>query len=161
MTTSYYFDPDNDFRLWVFAQGFDGTLEPPASYATSATYTDGAESVAVGDITGVGRADVVLGLGGLGVQVFPQDASGTLGAPGGMTHKWLAPSSDGGSAVTGYRIYRATVSAGEVCLVSAGPTATSYADKTATKGVRYYYWVTAVNVLGVGQPSSEANAVAK
>jgi fibronectin type 3 domain-containing protein len=81
MTTSFYFDPANDFRLWVFAQGTNGTLEPPMSYATAATYTDRAESVAVGDITGDGRADVLLGLGGLGVQVFPQDASGTLGSP--------------------------------------------------------------------------------
>ena len=76
MTTSYYFDPANDFRLWVFAQGSDGALAAPVSYATSATYTDRAESVAIGDITGDGRADVVLGLDGLGVQVFPQDASG-------------------------------------------------------------------------------------
>ena len=42
-----------------------------------------------------------------------------------------------------------------------GANASSYADKTTTKGVRYYYWMTAVNVLGVGQPSNEANAVAK
>jgi fibronectin type 3 domain-containing protein len=81
MTTSYYFDPANDFRLWIFAQATDGTLEPPVSYATASTYTHRAESVAIGDITGDGRADVVLGLGGLGIQVFPQDPSGALGTP--------------------------------------------------------------------------------
>ena len=81
MTTSYYFDPANDFRLFVFAQAADGTLEPPVSYPTASTYTDRAESVAIGDITGDGRADVVLGLGGLGIQIFPQDPSGTLGTP--------------------------------------------------------------------------------
>ena len=35
------------------------------------TYTDRAESVAIGDITGDGRADVVLGLDGLGVAGLP------------------------------------------------------------------------------------------
>ena len=35
----YYFDPANDFQLWVFAQGADGTLAAPVSYATLGTYT--------------------------------------------------------------------------------------------------------------------------
>jgi hypothetical protein len=81
MTTSYHFDPANDFHLWVFLQQPDGTLAAPVSYATAATYSDGPDSVAVGDITGDGRADVVLGVDGVGVQVFPQLVSGGLGAP--------------------------------------------------------------------------------
>jgi hypothetical protein len=81
MTTSYYFDPAHDFRLWVFAQAADGTLLPPVSYPTAASYTNRAESVAVGDITGDGKADVVLGIDGSGIQVFPQLAGGSLGAP--------------------------------------------------------------------------------
>jgi hypothetical protein len=36
----------------------------------------------IGDISGDGKADVVVGIAGLGVQVFPQQlASGSLGAP--------------------------------------------------------------------------------
>ena len=81
MTTSYYFDPINDFHLFVFLQQADGTLSAPTSYATAATYTNRPESVAVGDITGDGRADVVVGIDGVGVQVFPQLAGGTLGQP--------------------------------------------------------------------------------
>ena len=81
MTTSYDFDPVNDFRLLVFVQQGDGTLGPPVSYATAADYQHRAQSVAVGDITGDGAKDVVLGIGGVGVQVFPQTPSGTLGAP--------------------------------------------------------------------------------
>ena len=91
----------------------------------------------------------------------PRTLTASGNGPGGVNLKWSAPTSNGGSPVTGYRIYRATVSGGEAYIVSAAPSATGYADKTATKGVRYYYWVTAVNVLGVGQPSNEANAVAK
>jgi hypothetical protein len=81
MTTHFYFDAANDYRLWVFAQQSDGTLAAPVSYATAAAYNNGPYSVTAGDLTGDGLADVVVGLNGLGVQVFPQLASGGLGAP--------------------------------------------------------------------------------
>lgn len=81
MTTSFNFDPANDYRLWVFAQRPDGHLAAPVSYPTAATYSDRPESVAIGDMTGDGRADVVLGLAGLGLQVFPQLPTGELGTP--------------------------------------------------------------------------------
>ncbi len=81
MTTSYYFDPGADYRLWVFVQAPDGTLSPPVSYSTAATYTNRPDSVAIGDITGDGSADVVVGIDGVGVQVFPQLSSGVLGSP--------------------------------------------------------------------------------
>jgi fibronectin type 3 domain-containing protein len=77
MTTSYYFDPVNDHHLFVFAQAPDGTLSPPVSYPLGGTNNSGA--VAVGDVTGDGRGDVVLALAGVGVGVFPQLASGSLG----------------------------------------------------------------------------------
>jgi fibronectin type 3 domain-containing protein len=81
MTTSYYFDPGADYRLWVFVQAPDGTLSPPVSYSTAATYGNRPDSVAIGDITGDARADVVVGIDGVGVQVFPQLPSGGLGPP--------------------------------------------------------------------------------
>jgi hypothetical protein len=79
MTTGYYFDPANDFRLWVFAQTESGALAPPVSYATGFTRTP--ESVRIGDLTGDGLADVVVGLDEVGLQVYPQLASGSLGSP--------------------------------------------------------------------------------
>ena len=91
----------------------------------------------------------------------PRTLSASANGPGGVSLKWSAPTSDGGSPITGYRIYRATTAGGELYLVTVAGTATSYADKTATKGVRYYYWVAATNVLGVGAASNEASAVAK
>jgi fibronectin type 3 domain-containing protein len=77
LTTTYYFDPTNDYHVFVFAQRADGTLAAPVSYAAGGSPV----SVAIGDITGDGRADVVVGLDGFGVQVFPQTSAGTLGAP--------------------------------------------------------------------------------
>jgi hypothetical protein len=35
MTTSFYFDEPNDYRLWVFAQTADGNLAAPVSYPTA------------------------------------------------------------------------------------------------------------------------------
>lgn len=87
MTTGYYFDPANDNRVWVFAQGVGGSLAAPVSYPTGSTSTP--ESVAVGDVTGDGRTDVVVGLDGVGIQVYAQLASGALDAP------TLYPTSDG------------------------------------------------------------------
>jgi fibronectin type 3 domain-containing protein len=91
----------------------------------------------------------------------PRSLTASTNKPGGVSLKWSAPTSNGGSAVTGYRIYRGTSSGSETYLVSVSSTTTSYADRSTTKGVRYYYWVSAVNVLGVGPASNEANAVAK
>lgn len=96
MTTSFYFDPDNDYRLWLFAQRPDGSLAAPVSYATAATYTARPNSVSIGDLTGDGRADVVLGLAGLGIQLFPQLESGTLGAA------TLTPTTDSGEIRLGH-----------------------------------------------------------
>lgn len=80
LTSGYANDPTRDFRLWVLAQTADGSLAAPVSYPTAATYSRRAASVAVGDVTGDGKADVVVGVAGLGVQVFAQSA-GVLAAP--------------------------------------------------------------------------------
>ena len=82
MTTSFNNDAANDHRLFVFAQAPDGSLsapvgrplEPAGGFVSS-------DAVAVGDITGDGRGDVVLALSGHGVEVFPQLPSGVLGTP--------------------------------------------------------------------------------
>jgi subtilisin family serine protease len=81
MTTSFYFDPVNDYHLFVFAQAPDGSLLPPVSYLTAGAYGHRPATLAIGDITGDGRADVVVGDDGLGVEVFPQLQSGALGSP--------------------------------------------------------------------------------
>lgn len=79
LTTTSNFDPANDYHVFVFAQSADHTLLPPVSYALGASGPR--TSVAVGDVTGDGRNDVVVGIAGRGIDVFPQLAGGTLGAP--------------------------------------------------------------------------------
>jgi len=70
---------------------------------------------------------------------------------------WTAPSSNGGSAITGYKVYRGTASGSETLLVPTG-NATSYNDTVVTSGQFYFYKVTAVNSVGESPQSNEANA---
>ena len=92
----------------------------------------------------------------------PRSVTATAGAGGkGITLKWTAPLSNGGSPVTSYRIYRSTTSGTETFLVSVSGSTLTYTDKAVTKKVRYFYWITAENQLGEGAHSTEVNATAR
>jgi subtilisin len=75
-----------------------------------------------------------------------------------VTLQWTAPASDGGSALTGYKIYRGTTAGGEAYLTSVSSTATSYADGGLSNGTTYYYRVSAVNGVGESSLSNELSA---
>ena len=79
----------------------------------------------------------------------------TLAGDGQVSLAWGAPSFDGGSAITSYKVYRGTSAGGETFLADAG-TATSYTDTSAANGTTYYYKVSAANVNGEGALSNEA-----
>src|SRR5205807_407267 len=90
----------------------------------------------------------------------PPSAPQGLGATAGdatVTLTWSAPSSNGGSPITNYRIYRGTASGGETLKTTIGNVLT-YTDTTVTNGVTYYYQVSAVNSAGEGPRSNEASA---
>ena len=70
----------------------------------------------------------------------------------GVSLTWNAPTSNGGSAITGYRIYRSTTSGGETLVATLG-NVTSWVD--ATQGGTLYYEVTAVNAVGESTRSNE------
>jgi Putative Ig domain/Fibronectin type III domain len=80
-----------------------------------------------------------------------------LAGDGSVSLSWTAPSFDGGSSLTGYRIHRGTSPGGETFLESVG-TGTSFTDATAANGTTYYYKVSAENALGEGPRSNEAQA---
>jgi fibronectin type 3 domain-containing protein len=76
---------------------------------------------------------------------------------------WTVPA-NGGSAITGYRAYRASGSDTSKCpttLLTSLGTVTSYKDTATTRGQSYVYCVTAVNGVGEGQPSAPLSAVAQ
>ncbi len=92
--------------------------------------------------------------------VTPPSAPQGLGATAGdatVTLMWSAPSSNGGSPITNYKIYRGTSSNGETLLATIGNVLT-YTDTTVTNGVTYYYQVSAVNNVGEGPRSNEVSA---
>ena len=78
----------------------------------------------------------------------------------GIVLTWSAPSSNGGSPVTSYRISRSTSPGAQVFLVAVG-TVLSYRDTATARGVRYHYVIEAVNAVGQSPRSIEATAVAK
>ncbi|MFQ5980804.1 MAG: SBBP repeat-containing protein [Candidatus Heimdallarchaeota archaeon] len=69
---------------------------------------------------------------------------------------WTAPSTDGGSSITSYRVYRGTTS-GLYTLIGVVTASLSFTDTTVTGGTTYYYVVTAVNAVGESGFSNEAS----
>jgi fibronectin type 3 domain-containing protein len=86
----------------------------------------------------------------------PQNVQASAGN-GQVALSWSAPASDGGSPVTGYRIYRSTSSGSETVLASPPGTGTSYTDSSAVNGTTYYYKVSALNAIGEGPLSNEGS----
>ncbi len=70
---------------------------------------------------------------------------------------WEAPSSDGDSSITNYRIYRGT-SSGDLSLLDTVGNVLEYTDTGLTNEQTYYYAVSAVNEIGEGAMSDEVSA---
>ena len=70
---------------------------------------------------------------------------------------WAAPTDNGGSAITGYKVYRDTTTNPTTLLTTLG-NVLSYADTTTSNGTTYYYRVKAVNAVGDSSFSSNTSA---
>ena len=75
---------------------------------------------------------------------------------GQNTVTWSAPSSDGGTAVTNYKLFRNGSGSPLVTLAS---NVFSYTDSSVTLGTGYYYKVEAINTVGANAQSSASNTV--
>src|SRR5260370_14090768 len=82
------------------------------------------------------------------------------GRDAGNSLSWSAPKSSGTAAITNYQIYRGTASGAESLLATIGNT-TIYNDDSAVAGVKYFYYVRAVNSVGAGAASNEDSALWK
>ena len=92
-----------------------------------------------------------------GLRVTPSGLRGS----GQLLLTWSAPSDDGGSAITGYRIERSpNGNTGWIILVpSTNSTTTTYLDTRLRPATTWFYRVSAVNSQGTGPASSVRNAM--
>jgi PKD repeat protein len=150
---------------WNFGDGSaTSTAQNPGhTYSTAGTYT---ATLTVTDSS----APVQTATSSVTITVSP--IAGTPpGAPTGLTAKagngkvslsWTAPASDGGVAITSYRVYRGTASGTETLLTSGGCSnlgaVLSCSDNGLTNGQAYFYKVSAVNSIGECPQSNEASA---
>ncbi len=99
MTNSFYFSPTTDYRVFIFFQQSSGKLGSAISLPTNATYVCRPTSVAIADVNGDGRKDLIIGESGCGIEIFLQNAAGELVSTGVAaspeTHKIRAADVDG------------------------------------------------------------------
>lgn len=139
------------------AQNPSHTYNSAATYTATLTVTDSSSPVKTATSN---------------VTITASPIAGTPpGAPTGLTASagngqaslsWAAPVSNGGVAITSYRVYRGTASGTETLLTAGGCSGLgavlSCTDTGLTNGQAYYYKVSAVNSLGEGPQSNEATA---
>ncbi len=70
---------------------------------------------------------------------------------------WSPPAWDGGSPITGYRVYRGTLPGAETARADVGLGLT-YADTAVVNGGTYYYQVAAMNAVALGLRAPEVSA---
>ncbi len=136
--TRQFGTPEDDFA-YAAAKALDGVY---AGGHTSGTLPGGTSS---------GKSDAFL----VRLAETPDPPSGVVAIPGDdrVDLAWDPPAFDGGSPVTGYRLYRGTDTASMVRVADLGEVLI-YADRGVLNGVTYFYRVGAVNAVGEGVASS-------
>jgi titin len=138
------------------ATGVSGT-----SFTDTALMNGTAYYYQVAAVNAVGRSGLSTEASATPVATVPTAPQGLV-ASGGDTSvvlSWSAPTSDGGSPITGYNVYRGTAPGGEpVTPLASGVPTTGFTDHGVVNGTTYYYKVTAVNTVGPSAFSNEASA---
>ena len=103
---------------------------------------------------------IVRGIAKAGTSLAPTGLTATAVGRDRIDLSWTAPTDDGGSAITGYRIESsADGSAGWADLVAdTGSDATTYSHTGLMPNTTLYYRVSAINGEGASDPSGAANA---
>jgi len=90
----------------------------------------------------------------------PTNLAATAFSSSQINLSWTAPSNNGGSAITGYKIERSSNggSTWSGLVSNTGSTATTYSDTGLASSTTYTYRVSAINAIGTSSSSNTASA---
>jgi fibronectin type 3 domain-containing protein len=135
-----------------------------ATTCTIAGLTNGTSysfTVRATNVTGTGSPSNTLSATPRTVPGAPQGLTAAPDKAKGVDLAWTAPSTNGGSAITGYKVYRRTSGGALVQIATVSASTVTYRDTATTKGTQYFYVVVATNAAGDSAASNEAGAIAK
>ncbi len=103
------------------------------------------------------------GGGGATVPGTPQDVKASPSTRQGVVLSWQAPASNGGAAITGYKVFRSRTSGGEklYTTVACATSSCTYTNRHAHSQKMFFYQVAAENSVGTGPWSPEVSAPAR
>src|SRR5271157_3845472 len=87
----------------------------------------------------------------------PTDLTATAGNAQ-VVLNWIAPANAGGSPIVNYQVFKGTTPNGESWLANVSASLLTFTATGLTNGQIYYFYVTAINVMGSSAPSAEVNA---
>jgi len=171
ITLSWVAPPDDGGQALSGYEIYRGTasdaLSPLTTVGTQTAYTDGSlpaattyyYSVSAFNIIGEGPTSGIASATTFRVPSAPGSVLTTRGPGAGqITVTWQPPSSNGGMAVTNYKIYRGTTHGQSVELAVVGNVLT-YTDSSLPTGATRYYRVAAINPVGEGPLSAEVSGL--
>ena len=111
----------------------------------------------------VSQTTTVLAFYSTGSSTAPQSPTGLTASAVSSSQinlSWSAPSSNGGSPITGYKVERSIDggSTWSTLVANTGSASTTYSDTGLQASTSYWYRVSAINSAGTGSPSNTATA---
>ena len=137
------------------------TSSSTMTITTSATTTPGTYPIVItgtsGGVTHTTSVDLVV-TAPAATPSAPQGVTAVPASGKGVQVAWSPPATDGGSAISGYVIYRGTTLTTLAPLTTIG-NVTGYKDTSTLRGRTYYYAVSAINAVGEGTLSTVVGPV--
>jgi titin len=158
--------PITNYRVTPYVGGVAQTPVVTGSTATSYTVTgltDGTSytfTVAAANASAYGAESDPSNAVTPAPPTLPGAPTGVTGSPrdSGVALTWTAPASDGGSAITNYRVTPYINGAAQASVLT-GSAATGFTVTGLTNGTSYTFTVAAINAIGTGPNSSASAAI--